>query len=709
MKKSFLLSNRMLLSFVMMTVLTFGIAGIAYSLDGTGAGTSLTPSLEDPAGNRTGDKENSVMTFDLVLAGEDGSFDPTTCDDGIDNGPDGFTDRTDPDCLPNGFTVETITLTGPVEIERYSSLGPDGAPGGGDDKIHTVLAGDVVDGSGIPCPGGPDGFLGNTDDGPGPDGLYGTIDDGLCDGVDDTGKHQIDTEIVSMSLTGTSTLLGTSLTVTEPLSEVVTGVDRNGDFDILDTNGSAGLITQQSPGIDFPADSFFDVYFDISAIGFGSGRALIEPNRVQADINPLTGQPFAPPGTSGITNIPPYYLPSVDNCGDGADNNGNGLKDEDCYKKVGDCVVIFIDLNLNGAYDPGFDIVLLLCGVKHTLKSPPKPTAITLESFHVTPEDVRMLIYWSTGSEIDTEGFNILRSSSPNGPFVRVNSAMIPAKAISPGGAFYSFVDNTIANSETYYYKLEDVDSRGKSARYGPVAAVVEETSEKEPAPTVSSGPDIQEKQTTEAHASSVEQEEGAGMPDSAAMPTDTSTYTIVAKAAGPAWFLSGEVVDVETVHGILPRDYPEAKEQKTEVRSQKTENMQDAKVQEQEVGIKYAASPTSIRFRIIDVDGNEVAMASLDAKSGDLALQKEWDGEKIILTWYATEPVNGFHILRSTKIDGTYSKITKTPVPYIGTGAKDKIFRFTYLDRNVQKGESYYYRLETLSKEESKTASSQK
>ena len=38
-------------------------------------------------------------------------------------------------------------------------------------------------------------------------------------------------------------------------------------------------------------------------------------------------------------------------------------------------------------------------------------------------------------------------------------------------GASYSYIDDTVANGITYYYKLEDVDIYGTSTFHGPVSA----------------------------------------------------------------------------------------------------------------------------------------------------------------------------------------------------------------------------------------------
>lgn len=91
------------------------------------------------------------------------------------------------------------------------------------------------------------------------------------------GKLEIPTEIVSMQLTGTSSLVG-PITVTESLIQ-----------------NSTGKIKQQTAGVDFPADSFFDVFVEIQT---GAGNFHNNnPVPMQAEINsiPPYGTTYTPP------------------------------------------------------------------------------------------------------------------------------------------------------------------------------------------------------------------------------------------------------------------------------------------------------------------------------------------------------------------------------------------------------------------------------
>lgn len=101
------------------------------------------------------------------------------------------------------------------------------------------------------------------------------------------------------------------------------------------------------------------------------------------------------------------------------------------------------------------------------------PTSVELASYDasVTPEGVELA--WETSSEQDTAGFNILRGEVPEGPYAKINDALIPAEGGPAQGASYSFLDTPedLVPGTTYSYKLEDVDDSGASTLHGPEAA----------------------------------------------------------------------------------------------------------------------------------------------------------------------------------------------------------------------------------------------
>src|SRR6266511_1591211 len=104
-------------------------------------------------------------------------------------------------------------------------------------------------------------------------------------------------------------------------------------------------------------------------------------------------------------------------------------------------------------------------------------TAVDLLSFEALPLDSGVELRWETGSELNNLGFSLYRSLSAEGPYERITSTVIPGLGSSPAGASYSYVDGGLANGTTYFYKLEDIETTGKTRLHGPVSAVPQTSS----------------------------------------------------------------------------------------------------------------------------------------------------------------------------------------------------------------------------------------
>ncbi|RMG55044.1 MAG: lamin tail domain-containing protein [Acidobacteria bacterium] len=99
------------------------------------------------------------------------------------------------------------------------------------------------------------------------------------------------------------------------------------------------------------------------------------------------------------------------------------------------------------------------------------PTAVILSSFTARSAKTRVLIEWETVSEFDLVGFNLLRSDSPDGPFVHINPTLIPAQASgSITGAHYQYADADVVSGTMYYYVLEGVNFDTSTEQWGPVS-----------------------------------------------------------------------------------------------------------------------------------------------------------------------------------------------------------------------------------------------
>lgn len=78
-------------------------------------------------------------------------------------------------------------------------------------------------------------------------------------------------------------------------------------------------------------------------------------------------------------------------------------------------------------------------------------------------------IEWSTASELDNFGFDIYRSLSPDGPFVRLNAEPVEGAGTIDEPRSYAWVDDTIDPYVTYYYYVESISMSGARERFTPV------------------------------------------------------------------------------------------------------------------------------------------------------------------------------------------------------------------------------------------------
>lgn len=81
-----------------------------------------------------------------------------------------------------------------------------------------------------------------------------------------------------------------------------------------------------------------------------------------------------------------------------------------------------------------------------------------------------VIVEWSTASELNTVGFNLLRGEKPVGPFEQVNQALIPSASDTLTGNSYSYEDPDLEAGKTYFYMLEEIESSGGANQHGPIA-----------------------------------------------------------------------------------------------------------------------------------------------------------------------------------------------------------------------------------------------
>ena len=89
------------------------------------------------------------------------------------------------------------------------------------------------------------------------------------------------------------------------------------------------------------------------------------------------------------------------------------------------------------------------------------PLPVSLSFFRPTLEEGKVVIRWTTESELDNAGFNILRSDR-NGEFTQVNEQLIQGKGTTAERSTYKWVDTTAKPGAVYYYQIQDVSFAGE-------------------------------------------------------------------------------------------------------------------------------------------------------------------------------------------------------------------------------------------------------
>lgn len=73
-----------------------------------------------------------------------------------------------------------------------------------------------------------------------------------------------------------------------------------------------------------------------------------------------------------------------------------------------------------------------------------------------------VVIHWTTESEVDNAGFNILRSETRTGEFKAINAQLIPGAGTTAERSTYTWTDTTAKPNVVYYYQIEDVSLDGE-------------------------------------------------------------------------------------------------------------------------------------------------------------------------------------------------------------------------------------------------------
>ena len=94
---------------------------------------------------------------------------------------------------------------------------------------------------------------------------------------------------------------------------------------------------------------------------------------------------------------------------------------------------------------------------------------VTLSHFRADRMESGVVLKWRTESEIENAGFNILRSQTRQGRYVKVNPSLIMGAGTISERHDYTWTDTTAKPNVSYYYQIEDMSFSGNRRRLATV------------------------------------------------------------------------------------------------------------------------------------------------------------------------------------------------------------------------------------------------
>ena len=94
---------------------------------------------------------------------------------------------------------------------------------------------------------------------------------------------------------------------------------------------------------------------------------------------------------------------------------------------------------------------------------------VELSSFRAVQKETGTVLSWTTESELDNAGFNILRSVSKNGHFLKVNPSLIQGAGTTGERNTYTWTDTTAKPNTAYFYQIEDISYTGERTRFATI------------------------------------------------------------------------------------------------------------------------------------------------------------------------------------------------------------------------------------------------
>lgn len=342
------------------------------------------------------------------------------------------------------------------------------------------------------------------------------------------------------------------------------------------------------------------------------------------------------------------------------------------------------------------------------IEDPPgKPTAIELSYFSAERKTGAVVLTWTTGSEVNNEGFNIYRAESLTGPFIRINPSLIPARG-SIGGGTYSLTDTDLKDGQTYYYRLEDINVNGVATAHNTLTVnPILATNTK---PEISSAAESPVSPSPVSTANSMEASKDSIRRDGTTLHNTIIANSILVPSDEPAIQSLGETPLSSSFIGQplqepgLPGSDLHDASRVTSLPEKVLPRSHLADPQGPQAGEpsndSNAASTTTVTFAytLEEPNGNNLSVAK---ESGAVKPREEIKtsfraygaDDGAILEWHSDEATYGFNIWRSEERDKDYIQVNDALISYMDIGEKHRErVSYVYKDRGVKKGNAYFY-----------------
>jgi hypothetical protein len=157
-------------------------------------------------------------------------------------------------------------------------------------------------------------------------------------------------------------------------------------------------------------------------------------------------------------------------------NSGTPYRDDD-HDGMADTWELNNGLNPSDSSDGNLDADLNgYTNVEEFLNGIARDSSLPVEfvSFTATGYDGRAVLKWIVESELENEGFMVLRADSKAANYKMLDSYLTNQKLSGEGNSsqrkIYIYIDENVQNGQTYWYKLVDIDIRGIQTEYGPIS-----------------------------------------------------------------------------------------------------------------------------------------------------------------------------------------------------------------------------------------------